>query len=381
MKIIADNRIPFLKGILEPYAEVVYLPCKDIQNGDVLDADALLIRTRTKCDGELLDGSNVKFIGTAAIGFDHIDTDYCQAKNIRWANAPGCNAKAVAQYVISSIIQFSRTYGFLPSDKTIGIIGVGQVGQKVERFCRLLGMNVLLNDPPRARNEGEKNFVSLERILAESDIVTFHPVLEKEGPDKTWHMADSLFFSKLKKPAFLINTARGPIVDTEALKQAMHDGQIIDCALDCWENEPEIDQQLLEKVLIGTPHISGYSSDGKANGTKTVIEQLNQFFDLRMPKIELQLSTPDEPVLKIRKNDPQKIESALLYAYDPVKDSQLLKKAPQKFDEIRSNYVFRREYKAFRILNSNETDAELLKAYGFQVPIKSEVSNLDDYRE
>jgi erythronate-4-phosphate dehydrogenase len=381
MKIIADNRIPFLEGILEPYAEVVYLPSRDIQNEDVLDADALLIRTRTKCDRELLEGSSIKFIGTAAIGFDHIDTDYCQAKNIRWANAPGCNAIAVAQYVISSIIQFSRIYGFLPSEKTIGIIGVGQVGQKVERFCRLLGMNVLLNDPPRARNEGEKNFVSLERILAESDILTFHPVLEKEGPDKTLHMADSAFFGKLKKPAFLINTARGPIVDTEALKQAMKDGRILNCALDCWENEPEIDQDLLEKILIGTPHISGYSSDGKANGTKTVIEQLNLFFDLKMPKFELPLIMPDEPVLKIRKNDSQKIESALLYAYDPVKDSMQLKKNPLKFEEIRSTYVFRREYKAFRILNASEIDAELLRAYGFQVPIKNEITNLDEYRE
>jgi erythronate-4-phosphate dehydrogenase len=381
MKIVADNKIPFLKGLLEPYAEVTYLSAKELTKENIADADALLIRTRTQCDRDLLEGTNVRFIGTAAIGFDHIDTDYCEVKNIRWVNAPGCNAKAVAQYVSSCLIAFSRKYNFHLSEKTIGIVGVGQVGQKVERCCRLLGMNVLLNDPPRARNEGEKNFISMERILSECDIITFHPVLEKEGPDKTFHMVDGTFFSKLKKPIFLINTARGPVVDTEALKQAIDEGKVIDCALDCWENEPDIDRELLDKSLIATPHIAGYSSDGKANATRTVVEQLAQFFQLDMPKVALELNTPEEPVLKIHKNTPRKIETALLYAYDPLKDTDTLKKDPDKFEEIRSTYVFRREYRAFRVLNLNEADAELLRAFGFQTPARSEVSNPDDYRE
>ena len=380
MKIIADNKIPFLKGLLEPFADVTYLPSQDICKDAIMDADALLIRTRTKCDRDLLEGTKVRFIGTAAIGFDHIDTDYCQVKNIRWVNAPGCNAKAVAQYVVSSILHFCRKYKFETAQQTIGIIGVGQVGQKVERFCRLLGMNVLLYDPPRAKNEGEKNFVSLERILTESDLITFHPVLEKEGPDKTWHMGDTHFFNRLRKPICLINTARGSIVDTEALKVALDRGKVMDCAIDCWENEPDIDQALLQKVLIGTPHISGYSSDGKANGTKMVVEQLNQFFELNMPKIELQLSQPEEPSFKLNKNDLHKIESALLYSYNPLADTAALKESPEKFDEIRSNYLFRREYKAFKIHNLNDSDAELLRAFGFQVPIRSEITSLEEYR-
>lgn len=381
MKIVADNRIPYLKGLLEPYADVQYLPGKDICNKDLIDADALLIRSRTKCDRALLEGTNVKFIGTAAIGFDHIDTDYCEVKNIKWVNAPGCNSKAVAQYVISSILQFARKYDFNPREKTIGIIGVGQVGQKVERFCRLLGMNVLLNDPPRARNEGEKNFVSLDRILSESDMITFHPILEKEGPDKTWHMADSAFFEKLKKPIFLINTSRGAIVDTQALKIALSNQTVIDAALDCWENEPDIDLELLQQILIGTPHISGYSSDGKANGTRIVVEQLNQFLELGIPKIELKLPNPEEPVFKIHKNTPKKVEMALLYAYDPIVDTNELKKNPLNFEEIRSNYVFRREYKAFKIMCRNESDSEILRAFGFQIPQRNEIAHIDDYRE
>jgi erythronate-4-phosphate dehydrogenase len=382
MKIVADNKIPYLKGLLEPFAEVVYLSGREIKKEDIVDADALLIRTRTLCSRDLLEGTNVRFIGTATIGYDHIDTDYCAVKNIHWVNAPGCNARAVAQYVTSSILNFSKKYGFRPENTSLGIIGVGQVGQKVERCARLLGMNVLLNDPPRSRNEGEKNFISLDRILAESDIITFHPVLEKEGPDKTWHMADANFFAKLKKPVFLINSARGSIVDTDALKQAIFDGKVIDCAIDCWENEPNIDIELLENALIATPHIAGYSSDGKANASRHIVEQLNLFFDLKMPKVSLELPTPEEPVLKIHKNSPHKLASALLYAYDPLKDTEILKKSPEKFEEIRGSYVFRREYKAFRIMNLNEPDAEVLRAFGFQTPLRaSEMTNADEYRE
>lgn len=383
MKIVADNQIPFLKGLLEPYAEVVYLPGKEISKNDLLDSDALLIRSRTNCTKELLEGTKIRFIGTATIGYDHIDTDYCKAKNILWVNAPGCNSLAVAQYVTSAILNFSKKYGFHPSEKTIGIIGVGQVGQKVERCVRLLGMKVLLNDPPRARNEGEKNFSSLDLIEEECDVLTFHPILEKEGPDKTFHLADKNFFNKLKKPVFLINTSRGRVIDTEALKQAIKEGKVIDCALDCWENEPDIDLELLESSLIATPHIAGHSSDGKANATRMILEQLNAFFDLKMPRFLLELPAPEEPILKIHKNSPHKITSALLYAYDPIKDSEYLKKNPEKFEEYRGNYQLRREYKAFRILNLNEADAELLRAFGFNTPLRASENNGKDsfYRE
>lgn len=369
MKIVADIEIPYLKGLLEPVAEVVYLPGRSIRRDDLIDADALIIRTRTKCNRELLEGTKVRFIGTTAIGYDHIDANYCEFKNIKWINAPGCNAKAVAQYVTSCILSLSEKYGFNPAEKKLGIIGVGQVGQKVERNARLLEMEVLLNDPPRARNEGEKNFKSLDTIIEQSDIISFHPTLEKEGPDKTFHLADTSFFSKLKKPVFIINTSRGGVIDTDSLKKAMNSGLVIDCAIDCWENEPDIDHELLKMCHIATPHISGYSYDGKANATKIVLEQLNIFFQLNLPRLTPDLPNPESPVIKIARYSEDKINSALLHTYDPLIDTKLLKGNPSKFDEMRAKYEFRREYKAYTVQNLNEKDSEVLKAFGFQVPL------------
>jgi len=369
MKIVADIEIPFLKGLLEPVAEVVYLPGRDICNKDLLDADALIVRTRTICNSNLLEGTNVRFIGTATIGYDHIDQDYCEAKNIAWVSAPGCNSRAVSQYVTSSLLVLADKYRFKLADKTLGIIGAGQVGQKVERSARLLGMNILLNDPPRARNEGEKNFNSLDRLLKECDIITLHTTLEKEGPDKTYHLLDASFFARLTKPIFLINSSRGGVIDTHALKQAIQKGKVIDCVLDCWENEPDIDQELLEKCLVTTPHIAGYSSDGKANATKAVLEQLNRFFQLNLPRIVPELPIPDAPILKIPRNSPDKIASALLHSYNPLNDTKMLKKDPKSFDQLRANYELRREYKAFRLLNLPDKDADLMRAFGFQLPV------------
>jgi len=368
MKIVADIHIPFLRGLLEPFADVVYLSGQAIRKEDIKDADALLVRTRTQCDRNLLEGTKVRFIGTTAIGFDHIDQDYCEAKHITWVNAPGCNAKAVAQYVTSSLLTLAKQYGFNLSKKTLGIIGVGQCGQKVERNARLLEMNILLNDPLRARNEGEKNFDSLDRILEESDIITLHPTLEKEGPDKTYHLLDAAFFARLKRPIFLINTARGAIIDTNALKQAMDEGKVIDCALDCWENEPDIDKDLLQRCLVTTPHIAGYSSDGKANATRIVLEQLNTFFQLNLPRIVPDLPVPECPVFTVPKNSKDKIASALLHAYDPLLDSKALKESPEQFESMRSNYELRREYKAYRLLNLPDKEGDLLRAFGFQLP-------------
>lgn len=368
MKIVADKQIPFLKGLLEPVAEVCYLGGRDIRKEDIIDADALIVRTRTRCDRELLEGTNIRFIGTTAIGFDHIDQDYCEAKHITWANAPGCNAKAVAQYVTSSLLILAQKYNLNLSEKTLGIIGVGQCGQKVERNARLLGMNILLNDPPRARIEGDKNFDSLDRILEESDIITLHPTLEKEGPDKTYHLLDAHFFARLKRPIFLINTARGAVIDTQALLQAKHEGKVIDCAIDCWENEPDIDRRLLEQCLITTPHIAGYSSDGKANATRIVLEQLNAFFQLNLPRFVPELPLPECPVFRMPKNSKDKLATALLYAYDPLTDSRPLKEAPEQFESLRSNYVLRREYRAFKLLNLPDKEGDILRAFGFLLP-------------
>ena len=221
MKIIADDKIPFLKGVLEPYAEVIYLPGNQIIRNIVKDADALLIRTRTKCDENLLKDSSIRFIGTATIGFDHIDTLYCEKNNIYWTNAPGCNSSSVQQYITAALLKISCEHGFNLKDKTIGIIGVGNVGSKVEKSARTLGMNVLLCDPPRARREGDTKFSKLGRILKESDIITVHVPLNPEGTDKTLHMFNDRSFGEMKTGMWFLNSSRGEVADTAALKKRL----------------------------------------------------------------------------------------------------------------------------------------------------------------
>ena len=241
MKIIADDKIPFLKGALEPFAEVVYLPGKDIKHDVLIDADALLVRTRTKCNEQLLNGTNVRFIGTATIGFDHIDTQYCKKNNIRWTNAPGCNSSSVQQYIASALLTAASGFRFSLREKTLGIIGVGNVGSKVAKLGKILGMNVLLNDPPRARKEGDKEFAGIERILQEADIITVHVPLTMMGEDKTYHLFDDITFNKMKKGSWFFNSSRGEVAETTALKKMLSSSVLGGAVIDVWENEPDID--------------------------------------------------------------------------------------------------------------------------------------------
>lgn len=368
MKIVIDNRIPFIKGVFEPCAEVVYLESKEINNKTIKNADAIIIRTRTICNETLLKDTKVKFIGTATIGYDHIDEAYCEAKDIKWTNAPGCNSMSVAEYITSVLITFSEKYNFNLEDKTLGIIGVGQVGKKVERCARLLNMKVLLNDPPRAREEGEKNFVSLEEIADFCDIITIHTNLEKEGPDKTYHIIDEEFFSKIKKPVFFINAARGSVMNTDALKKAIKDGKVTDCAIDCWENEPEIDKDLLYRSFITTPHIAGYSIDGKINATRHIVKSLIDFFNLDIQK---EIHTEYDNIsntLKIPHKEKNKINTAILSVYNPLLDTNKLKEYPEKFDELRNNYELRKDYRFFKVTNVKEKNYDILRAMGFHNP-------------
>ena len=268
MKIIIDDKIPYIKEAAEKIAdEVIYAPGKDFTRELIQDADALIIRTRTHCNRELLEGSKVKFIATATIGFDHIDTEYCKQAGIEWANAPGCNSASVAQYIQSSLLVWKSLQNKKLDELTIGIIGVGNVGSKVAKAAQDFGMRVLLNDLPREEKEGGTTFTPLERIAKECDIITFHVPLYKEGKYKTFHLADEKFFRSLQRKPVIINTSRGEVIETNALLEAIDNGTISDAVIDVWEHEPEINRELLDKVLIGTPHIAGYSADGKANAT------------------------------------------------------------------------------------------------------------------
>lgn len=372
MKIVADDKIPFLKGVLEPYAEVVYVPGKGITNEIVKDADALLIRTRTKCKEELLKGTRVKFIGTATIGFDHIDTMYCDANGIKWTNAPGCNSSSVQQYITAALLKLSHDNGFSLKGKTLGIIGVGNVGSKVEKAARALGMNVILNDPPRKRREGNTNFVSLEDILCNSDIVTLHVPLNLSGEDMTYHLFREESFRKLGKGTWFINSSRGEVVETAALKKTVSSG-MIRSILDVWENEPDIDTELMGKAFISTPHIAGYSTDGKANGTAMVVNSLSAFFGLPLKDwYPADVPLPDGTDIIIDANGKDEyniVMEAVVRTYSIEMDDSMLRLSPADFEKQRGNYRLRREFTSFRVklIGSNPVAEKMLEGLGFKI--------------
>jgi erythronate-4-phosphate dehydrogenase len=349
MKIVADINIPFLKGVLEPFAEVVYLPGKDIIAEVIKDADALIIRTRTNCNAELLEGSAVKFIATATIGFDHIDTDYCASRGIKWTNAPGCNSGSVMQYMATALAHLSEKYSFDYKDKTMGIVGVGNVGTKVARLATILGMNVLLNDPPRMRKEEKEDFVSLKEIQKKADIISFHVPLNKKGPDKTYHLFDEHFLEGIKAGTIIMNTSRGKVVKTEALKKGLKKEKIKAAVVDVWEKEPDIDTELLQLVDIGTPHIAGYSTDGKAMGTALSVQAISRFFGFGLDNWYLE-NIPSVSNKEIKMDcrglsRQEIVNKAILATYDLLKDDTTLRNSPETFEKQREKYPVRREFK------------------------------------
>ena len=325
MKVIVDDKIPYIRGQIEQLAdEVTYLTGSAIGREDVHNADVLIVRTRTRCDRSLLEGSKVKLIVTATIGYDHIDTDYCESAGIRWTNCPGCNANSVCRYVHHAL----EATGRLNPMMTVGVVGVGHVGTLVAADLEQCGMKVLLCDPPRddAHDDVEGHpFVALSTIQQEADIITFHTPLTKEGPNVTYHMADEHFFRHLPRRPLIINASRGGVVDNEALLQALYDGRVADAVIDTWEGEPVINRELLQQVAIATPHIAGYSADGKANATRMSLEAVAQFLGRDFTP---QIILPDAPKLTV----------------ETLKDdSEKLKRNPEKFEEMRGNYPVRRE--------------------------------------
>ena len=377
MKIIVDSHIPHIQGVIEPRAEVFYLEPEDITRDAVMDADALIIRTRTRCHAALLDGSRVRFIGSATIGTDHIDLDYCAARGITVCNAPGCNAPAVAQWVFCAIHAWMQVRGITTADGlSLGIVGVGHIGSIVARWARQLGFTVLLNDPPREmaektektertadgahakaqRREGlfwaaanaegtertekteitentggtDGGFLSLEELQRRCDIITFHTPITRDGQWPTWHLCDQAFLDALGHCRLILDAARGPIVDNEALLR-WHG----DVALDCWENEPDISRELLEKAIVATPHIAGYSSQGKQRGTAMMLAALNEFYgwDIPVPVIEAPATGSVDVTL-----------AGIAASYDILADTARLKAAPATFESLRNHYTHRPEY-------------------------------------
>jgi len=371
MKFIVDDKIPYIKGVLEPFGEVVYLSGEKITPEVVIKADALITRTRTICNEQLLSGSTVKFIATATIGFDHIDTEYCKTAGIKWVNAPGCNSGSVEQYIASALFVMAKRNDFSLKNKTIGIIGAGHVGSKVARLCKNIGMNVLLNDPPLGRQDSSGTFCTLDDIMQQADIITFHVPLNMKGNDQTYHLADESFFKRLNKQPIIINSSRGEVIDTLAAKKAIQEKSVSTMVIDCWENEPQIDLDFLDMVSLATPHIAGYSKDGKANGTTMSIQAISRFFSLGIDNWQpIMVDLPAKTIIELdglNLTDEEILSRAVLATYDIRTDDETFRKNPDLFEKIRGDYPIRREYPVYKFVPKNiqPMTCDKLKLIGF----------------
>lgn len=367
MKLVIDSKIPFIRGCAERLGEAVYIDGAAISAADVRDADALIVRTRTRCDANLLEGAKVRFIATATIGYDHLDTDFLKKSGIAWANCPGCNAASVAQYVRNALLLLAAHDCWTPDapltpaeapageldrdvfkQLTLGIVGVGHVGSQVLRVAKEMGFKrIFLCDPPREEREEDKTaFSSLDELAREADIVTFHTPLTHAGKGNahpTYHLAGEEFFSKLRKGTVVFNTSRGEVVDTFALKRAMETERVRAAVIDTWENEPRIDRELLRYAFLSTPHIAGYSADGKANGTRMALEAVARFFGKDF-SFTNEICPPALPphFAYYPEGSGHKVAEELRL-YDPVRDSLALKQNPDAFERLRGNYPLRRE--------------------------------------
>jgi len=379
MKIVADTNIPFVKECFSSAGQVETIAGREMSAKNVADADVLLVRSVTEVNEKLLAGCKVKFVGTATIGFEHIDVDYLRKNDIGFASAPGSNANSVAEYVVAALLEIGAKYDLELEGKNIGVVGVGNVGSRVEKKCRALGMVPLLNDPPLKRQTGDQKYRPL-RELFDCDFITLHTPLTYESQDKTFHLADENFFNSLRDNAVFINTSRGGVVSTNALKKAIKNKKIRATVLDVWEYEPDIDTELLDMADIGTPHIAGYSYDGKVTGMIMIYQALCKHFGLEQEHtIDDFLPVPAKPEinLSVKQYSPQQIiRAAVGEIYDITTDDKGLRgilnlplgKRCATFDRLRKEYPVRREFQNTTVIfnDKHSNVAEKLRGIGFK---------------
>ncbi|MFI8416814.1 4-phosphoerythronate dehydrogenase PdxB [Serratia sp. NPDC078593] len=372
MKILVDENMPYAVDLFSRLGQVQAVPGRPIPKAALADADALMVRSVTQVNAELLNGTPVGFVGTATAGTDHVDEAWLQQAGIGFSAAPGCNAIAVVEYVFSALMLLAEREGFQLRDKTVGIIGVGNVGSRLDARLTALGVRTLLCDPPRADRGDAGEFHSLEKLVAEADVLTFHTPLNKSGPYASWHMADAQLLAALPDNRILINACRGAVVDNAALLQALEKGKKISTVLDVWEPEPALSLPLLERVDIGTAHIAGYTLEGKARGTTQVFEAYSQH--LGAPQsIELASLLPTPEFSEVRLNgalDEGKLKRLMHLVYDVRRDDAPLRQVagqPGEFDRLRKHYQERREWSSLRVLCDDSASAALLHKLGFNV--------------
>lgn len=384
MKIVCCSNMPYAREAFSTLGDVLSKDGRAIRREDLMDAVCLATRSTTQVNRELLEGTAVRFVGTATIGTDHMDLEYLQGRGVQWCFAPGCNANSVAEYVAAALLRLATRHGFRLHGKTIGVVGVGNVGSLVARRAEALGLRVLRNDPPRQRAMGAagQEFVSLDRVLAESDIVTLHVPLTREGEDRTFQMADESFFQRLKPGAIFINAARGPVVRTDSLLGALGSGRVSHAVIDTWEGEPAFRPDLLQRVDLATPHIAGHSFEGKAMGTVMVYREACRFLGVPAAwRPDALLPAPVVPHIELDAagmTDEEALWALVRQVYDiEADDARMRKDLPAdtagraaRFDALRKNYPMRREFRFTQVAlrNAAETLQHKVRDLGFAAP-------------
>ena len=384
MKIIADQQIPNVAQAFSGCADVTLCHGRDITAERIEDANVLLVRSITAVNSNLLEGSQVKYVSTATSGLDHIDLKYLQQNNIGFAHAKGSNARSVAEYVLSSLFVLADQHDFKLKDKTVGVIGCGEVGSRVVAMLETIGVQTIINDPPLKDalvNEqgGGERYRDLQELLS-ADIITLHVPLTEDGPYPTQKLVDADFLAKLNNDVILINTARGCVIDELALKKHLDNHREMKVVLDVWDGEPEIDIDLLSRVEIGTHHIAGYSTDAKYKASEMVFHAICGFYKLditRQSKIKIPETNLPALGLSPDMSEEDAIQMAILASYDVRSDAASLRRLPEitmeqrgrYFDELRKNYPVRREFSStvIKLSDSEKILAKKLRQLGFNV--------------
>jgi erythronate-4-phosphate dehydrogenase len=381
--IVVNKHTPYVVQAFEKIGKITALGTREITKDAVRDADILIVRSETKVNRDLLEGSRVKFVGTVTIGTDHVDEGYLAKNGITFVSAPGSNSNSVSEYITAALLELAHSQGFSLHDKTIGIVGVGNVGSKVWRKTQALGMRVLLNDPPLERQGSSYPLHSLDELM-EADIVTLHVPLIRTGPDATYHLFDENRIRKMKHGAILFNTSRGAVVETEAFKSTLLDKHLAAAVLDVWEGEPNINTSLLELVTLGSPHIAGYSLDGKVNALRMNYEAVCRFLSLPIDRdINSLVPDPALPEIKIdmiKLSIEQALREIVKECYDIRLDDRLLRQLislPETergkyFQKLRAEYRVRREFFNSTVspphkANKAKEIADVLRLLGFKV--------------
>ncbi len=377
MKIVADQSIPVVKSLFDTMGDVHLVDSRNISQVELVDADILIVRTVTQVNRALLENTAIRFVVSATSGIDHIDTEYLDQQSIGFVHVAGCNARSVAEYVLSSLFVLKDQNGFNLEDKTVGIIGYGHVGSMVSQFLQVLGINCLINDPPLQQKTGEPGYCGLDEI-AGADIITLHVPLSSAGVYPTAKLISESFLSTLKSDVTLINTSRGGVIDEDALSKFLEINPDSSIVLDVWENEPVINTSLLDKIDIGTAHIAGYSSDARVIATWSVFCQTCKFFDQSVnDEMMPVLSERDSITLAGDGSDIDSIQMAVLSSYDVRSDDATMRdildinegERSAFFSELRINYPIRREFSAMNVCIKKGSNSltHMLSELGFIV--------------